>query len=74
MPVAINDAGDVLTLGDDGQWKPAPIAEDPKTGSRLYLDGKEWKPLDTLRGGQENDKAGLPECRASGDGARDVIE
>lgn len=59
MPVAINDAGDVLTLGDDGQWKPAPIAEDPKTGSRLYLDGKEWKPLDTLRGGQENDKAGL---------------
>ena len=49
MPVAINDAGDILTLGDDGQWKPATIAEEPKSGRRLYLDGKDWKPVTDLQ-------------------------
>lgn len=49
MPVAINDTGDILTLGDDGQWKPATIAEEPKSGRRLYLDGKDWKPVTDLQ-------------------------
>jgi hypothetical protein len=49
MPVAVNDAGDILTLGDDGQWKPATMAQNPQTGTSLYLDGKDWKPVTDLK-------------------------
>lgn len=42
MPVAVNDKGDVLALGDDGQWSPAKVAVNPKTGQKLAYDGKDW--------------------------------
>lgn len=41
--VAINDAGDVLTL-QNGEWRPATVAQNGR-GERLYLDGNEWRPL-----------------------------
>lgn len=41
--VAVNDAGDVLTL-QNGEWRPAPIAQNGR-GERLYLDGNEWRPV-----------------------------
>lgn len=42
MPIATNDAGEVLSLGDDGQWTPAKIASNPETGAKLIFDGKAW--------------------------------
>lgn len=47
MRFAINDSGDVLTLGNDGQWAPAPMAQDDR-GSRIYFDGKDWQPTQRL--------------------------
>jgi hypothetical protein len=45
MPIAVNDAGDVLALGQDGQWAPAKTAQNPQTGERLAFDGQAWQPL-----------------------------
>jgi hypothetical protein len=45
MPIATNDKGEALYLGDDGAWKPAQIAENPQTKERLAFDGKAWSPL-----------------------------
>lgn len=42
MPIAENDKGEVLALGEDGQWKPAQVAQNPKTGQKLAFDGKDW--------------------------------
>ncbi len=44
MTIAVNDAGDVLTL-DNGAWKPAIRAMNDKTGETLVLDAGAWKPL-----------------------------
>lgn len=41
--VAVNDAGDVLTL-QDGQWRPAQVAQNGR-GERVYLRGNEWVPV-----------------------------
>jgi hypothetical protein len=43
MTIAVNDAGDVLTL-NGGAWKPATVAVND-AGDRLALDGKSWVPL-----------------------------
>lgn len=48
MTIAVNDAGDVLTLDGD-QWKPAVRAMNDKTGETLVLDGGAWKPLPRQR-------------------------
>lgn len=45
MAVAVNDAGDVLTLGQDGAWTPAARARNPDTGAEVYHDGQDWKPM-----------------------------
>jgi len=45
MPIATNEKGETLYLGDDGAWKPAQIAENPETKERLAFDGKSWSPL-----------------------------
>jgi hypothetical protein len=42
MTISVNDKGDVLSLGDDGQWAPAQVAVNPKTGQKLAYDGKDW--------------------------------
>lgn len=54
-PLAINDAGDVLTY-DGQQWKPAPLAVD-KDGGQLVYDGSAWKPKQALIAGQKGKEA-----------------
>ncbi len=58
MPALINDAGDILVLGENGQLQRPPMAQNPETGDQIYLDGKEWKPVATLKGRQANNQAG----------------
>jgi hypothetical protein len=43
MSVAVNDAGEVLTL-QGGEWRPAPVAQDGR-GNRLYFNGSDWQPI-----------------------------
>lgn len=46
MPIAQNpDTGDVLYL-DNGQWKPAQRAVNPKTREMMAFDGKNWVHVD----------------------------
>lgn len=46
MPTAINpQTGEILTLGADGAWAPAPRAKNPETGQEIFQDGNEWKPV-----------------------------
>ena len=45
MPTAVNDKGEILVLGQDGEWAAPRVAENPQTGERLYLEGTEWKPV-----------------------------
>lgn len=48
MPLAVNDAGDVLTdVG--GKWMPATRAVNDTTGESLVLDGGAWKPVAGLK-------------------------
>lgn len=55
--LAVNDAGDILALGADGQWAPARIAENDR-GERLAFDGQRWRDarglVDDSRARQEN--------------------
>ncbi len=44
MPIARNDQGDYVVLGDDGQWTPAKTAVNPETGAKLIHDGTSWIP------------------------------
>ena len=45
MPVAYNaSTGQALYL-DNGAWKPAHVAVNPKTGAKVAFDGKQWTPL-----------------------------
>lgn len=45
MTVAFNkETGEVLTLGADGRWAKAAMAQNDK-GERVFLDGDQWKPL-----------------------------
>lgn len=44
MTIAVNDAGDAMTL-EAGAWKPAIRAVNDKTGESLVLDGGAWKPM-----------------------------
>lgn len=43
MPIAMNDKGEALRLGDDGQWIPTSLARNPQTGEELAYDGKDWQ-------------------------------
>ena len=45
MVTAVNDAGDVVVLGQDGAWTPAPRARNPDTGAEVYHDGQDWQPM-----------------------------
>lgn len=42
MPMARNDAGDIVVLGQDGQWAPPTRATNPETGEHLIHDGSAW--------------------------------
>lgn len=44
--VAINrETGEVLVIGNDGQWQPAQRARNPQTGQELYNNGSQWLPM-----------------------------
>lgn len=44
--VAINrETGEILVIGPDGQWSPAPRAVNPQTGEQLFNDGTQWRPV-----------------------------
>jgi len=45
MAIAMNDAGDAMTLNPQGQWVPTQTAHNPTTGETLALDGGQWKPV-----------------------------
>jgi hypothetical protein len=45
MPIASDGNGNFLTLGADGSWAPATIAQNPQTGTKMINDGGDWKPL-----------------------------
>jgi hypothetical protein len=46
MPAAINpQTGEFLVLGQDGQWAPPTMAQNPQTGEKVYLDDGQWKPV-----------------------------
>ncbi len=44
MPIARNDAGEIVVLGQDGQWSPPTRAVNPETGEKLIHDGATWVP------------------------------
>lgn len=46
MPIATNANGEALFLSQEGEWKPAQIAENPQTKQKLAFDGKDWVPFD----------------------------
>jgi len=51
MPIATNPkTGEVVFLGDDGQWQPAQRAVNPDTHEMLAFDGREWKPVPASKG------------------------
>lgn len=46
MPIAHNPStGEVVFLGQDGQWQPAQTAVNPQTKEMLAFDGTDWKPV-----------------------------
>jgi hypothetical protein len=46
MPIAHNPStGEVVFLGQDGQWQPAQTAVNPQTKEMLAYDGTDWKPV-----------------------------
>ena len=45
MAIATDGAGNYLTRSDNGDWVPAKISVHPETGTKMVLDGKDWKPL-----------------------------
>ena len=51
MAIATNPkTGEVVSLGEDGQWRPAQTAVNPETNEMLALDGAEWKPVPASKG------------------------
>lgn len=51
MPIATNPStGEVMYLGDDGQWQPAQKAINPNTHEMLAFDGRDWKPVPVSKG------------------------
>jgi hypothetical protein len=51
MPIATNPAtGEVMYLGEDGQWQPAQKAINPQTHEMLAFDGRDWKPVPVSKG------------------------
>jgi len=51
MPIATNPTtGEVLHLGEDGQWAPAKTAVNPQTKEMLAYDGRDWKPVPVSKG------------------------
>jgi len=47
MPIARNPkTGEVVFLDQDGQWKPANIAQNRETGESLAFDGSKWQPVE----------------------------
>lgn len=46
MPIAANpDTGEVFSLDEAGQWKPAKTAVNPDTKQMYAFDGKDWQPV-----------------------------
>lgn len=45
MAIATDGAGNYLTRSDTGDWVPASISTHPETGTKLILDGGNWRPL-----------------------------
>lgn len=58
MPTAYNEkTGELLVLGPEGWTKPQ-MAQNPQTGEKVYMDGKEWKAVpSTALGTPEENRA-----------------
>lgn len=51
MPIATNPStGEVVFLGEDGQWQPAQTSVNPETREMLAFDGRDWKPVPASKG------------------------
>lgn len=51
MTIATNPTtGEVMTLGENGQWEPAQTAVNPETKEMLAFDGRDWKPVPVSKG------------------------
>jgi hypothetical protein len=67
--VAINrETGEILVVGEDGQWKPAQRARNPQTGEEIFNDGTQWKPIPAAPQPQRTAAEGL--ARGAGLGLR----
>lgn len=44
------DTGELLVFTADGEWTKPQLAENPKTGERLYFDGTDWRPVPITNG------------------------
>lgn len=67
---AINpQTGEILVQGEDGAWVKPKMAQNPKTGEKLFLDGGEWKPVP---GPQTS--AGEKAARVAEFGARGLVD
>ena len=71
--VAINrETGEILVVGPDGQWSPAPRAVNPQTGEQLYNDGSRWVAVPVPAAAAPERSAGESLARGTGLAARSL--